>query len=805
MIKNWILLSIRRFRRNKTNSLINILGLSLGIIVYLLIFIYVMHEFSYDNFHKDSSRVFRLIKENPPSQDNYNGKTKQAVLPGPLADIIRAQIAGVQHVTRLATWGTIVVETDGKTFYEDAYHAADPDLFKILTFTEVDGVAAHALEKPNTVAISETAAIKYFGTIHAVGKVIELTGFKQLGGYTVDFVFKDFPSNSSYQFNIILQFVDFVKIIQPGDLEAWNNWNYNYLLKTGEKIKSVEVENQIKQFFVKKYEGSSDGDEFLKTNFLLEPILDSYLKSDVNFSNTPKNDLNRLYMLATIAVFVLIVAGINYVNLTTARSVKRAKEVGIRKVSGAFQSNLIFQFLLDALSISCISMVVAVIVAWTLFPSYRDFIGKPISLNFDPWLVISIFAIPILLGLLAGLYPAFVLSSFMAAKVLKGNFGHSNDGNATRDILTVFQFTISGGLIIGVFIISQQLTFIEKHNPGYDREHILRVGLTDVGVRTKRDVFVEELRKHPNIVATSIASYFPNAVNTQQGRDWNGPNGTTKVSFYTTHADYNYIDLFNIKIIKGRNFSPDNVNDKNAFLINETAAKVYGWDDPVGMQFTGENGGKAGDTVHIIGVIKDMHISSYRSPIVPFRIGLMNDWCWQVAIKIKPTDIPATLSYIEESYKKLATTKLPFQISFFDEDFGKVYKTDRQLGKLINIFSVIAIVIACLGLYGLAVHTTNQRLKEIGIRKIMGASFAQISYMLSRKFVILVMLAFIIATPVAYYVMHEWLQTFAYHVTLEVSAFVITAVMMVLIALLTVGSQTWRAATSNPTEVLRGE
>jgi len=806
MIKNWLLLSYRRFLRNTTNSLINIFGLSLGIIVFLLIFVYVKHEFSYDNFHRDGDRVFRLIKENPPGDNNYEGRTRQAVLPAPLAGIIKAQIPGVRSVTRMASWGGVTVEAEGKSYYEDSYHAADADLFDILTFTPIAGSTQQALQNPNTVAISEAMAIKYFGTVNAIGKVLDFTGFKPLGSYTVDLVFKSFPSNSSFHFNIILRFVDFVNALQPTDLDAWNNSNYHYLVKTSENTNPHEVERQLRQFFVKKYEGTIHHDEG-NASYWLEPLGDIYLKSDVNFSNTPRNDINRLYMLTTIAIFILLVAGINYVNLTTARSVRRAKEVGIRKVSGAYPSTLILQFLADALSVSVISTAAAVAVVWSIFPAYADFVGKPLPLDFlsDRWLLAAVLIIPVAFGLMAGIYPAFVLSSFKPVKILRGNYGRSNDGNLLRDTLTVFQFAISGGLIMAVLIIGRQLDFIDKHNPGYDRDHILRVSLTDQGVREKRNVFVEELRKHPNILATSLTSYFPNAVNTQQSREWKGPNGSTNVSFYTIHADDDYVDLFNIKIVKGRNFSRDIPSDKNAFLINETAAKTYGWNDPVGMQFTGEQPGLPGDTVRIIGVIKDINFASYKRPIVPFRIGFAKDWSWQLAIKVKPDDLPETLSYIEENYKKLATTKFPYSLSFFNEDFGNVYKADRQLGKLITLFSFVSVLVACIGLYGLSIHTVAQRLKEIGIRKILGAELGQITYMLSRKFVALVLIAFVVASPLAYFVMEQWLQTFAYHISFGPGTFVIAVVTMVLIALATVGSQTWRAAVTNPAEVLRRE
>jgi putative ABC transport system permease protein len=806
MLRIWFNLSLRRFSRNKFNSLINIFGLSVGIIVYLLIFIYVKHEFSYDNFHNEGDLIFRLIKENPTVDESSRGQNHQAVFPAPLADIIKTRIGGVTRVSRLATLQSLVVEIDEKTFYEDFAYAADNDLLKILNFNLIGSNSTRAFEKPNTIAISETTAKKYFGTTDAVGKSFELSGFKKFGDYTVGLVFKDFPSNSSFQFNIILQFTDWIKTARPSDIEDWHSWNYNFLLKTTSKhVNPKDVESQIKQFFVKKYESSANN-EYRQTKFLLEPLRDCYLKSDVSFSNSPRNDINRLYILSGVALFILMIAGINYVNLTTASSVMRAKEVGVLKISGALKSTLMTQFLIDTLVVSFISTVVAVLATWMLFPTYINFIGKSIPLNFlDPFVILSIFCIPILFGLVAGMYPAIILASFKPIRVLKGNFTYSGIGNSTRNALTIFQFLISSGLIIAVLIIGQQLEYIENHNPGYQREHILRLSLRDGGVRTKKDVLMAQLNKHPNIIATSIASSFPNQVNTLDARDWIGSNGITKVAFYSIKADPNYLDLFNIQLVKGRNFSLGNENDKNAFLINETAAKVYGWDDPIGMRFTGETEGQVGDTIHIIGVIKDMHISSYRSPIAPLRIGFVNASCWQLAIKIKPTNMAATLSFIEENYKKLANTRLPYQISFFDEDFGKVYKTDRQLGQLIKLLSILAVFIGCLGLYGLVVYTTAQRLKEIAIRKIIGAEVSQITFLLLRKFLLLALIGLVMATPIAYYLMDEWLQSFAYHITFGTSPFVKTALIMTFISLTTVGSQIWRAATSNPASVLRSE
>jgi putative ABC transport system permease protein len=806
MLKNWVLISFRRFSRNKTNSLINLLGLTLGMTVFFLIFIYVRHEFSYDSFHTEADRVHRIIKENPPG-NNYMSNPRQAVLPGPLANVIRQQVTGVDALARMSGWGNLTVETGqaNKYFIEDSFTAADGDLFRILTFESIAGQTDKALQQPYTVALSEKTAIKYFGRTDVVGEVLNLTGFKNFGRYTIDLVFRDFPTNSSYDFKVVLRFEDFIKTVQPTDLDNWNNWNYNYLLKTSEGVAATTVAKQIDDFFLSRDKANAETEG--KSTYYLQPLSEFYLHSDINFSNTPKNDINRLYLLSVLAVFILVVAGINYVNLTTARSIKRAKEVGVRKVVGAQPTNLVIQFLGDALLLSFGSLLLALAATWSLFPVYRDFIGKQIGVDLlhDPTLVLIILFIPLALGLLAGLYPSFALSAFKPVRVLKGNFSTSSEGNMLRDGLTVFQFAISGALIIAVFVVTSQLNYLEHHDPGYDREQILRLNIRDEGVSKKRDVLINELRKNPNILNISVASYFPNQVNTQQGRNWKSAAGSTEVSFYTIHADPNYLDVFNIKLVDGRNFIPGNPADSSAFLINETAAQTYGWENPVGMQFTGESTGNKRDTATIIGVIKDIHIADYRHAIAPFRIGFVNSWASTLAIKINPQDIPATLAFIEDNYKKLATTKMPFTITFFDEDFGKVYKADHQMGTLIYLFSIVAVLIACLGLYGLTMHTINIRLKEIGIRKVLGAGIGQLVFMLARKFVVLILVAFVLAAPVSYFFMNEWLQNFVYHTDISIASFIIAVLVLMVIALTTVSGQVWRATLSKPTEVLRSE
>lgn len=801
MLRNWFLLSLRRFRRSAMNSLINVLGLTLGLFVFMVIFIYVDHEFRYDTFHANGNRIYRLVRDNPTNL--YLGSSRFAVLPAPLYDVLKGEIAGVEEVARMSKWGALVVEAGDKTFYDDNHFAADPGIFKMLTFESVAGNLANAL-RPHSAAISEKTAMKFFGTTDVVGKAMRLTSFVALGEYTIDVVFKDFPSNSSLNFNILLPFVDVINATQPSDLTSWSNSNYNYLVMLQPGADPRNLEHQLDDHLHKKYAGTREEESAKATFYIAQALPDLYLGTPANFDFGPKNDPNRLYMLGTIALFVLAVAAINYINLTTARAISRAKEVAVRKVSGAQQHNLVLQFLGDSLLLTLVAAAIAMMAAWSFFPAFRDFIGKPLDVNiFSPRYFISALALSFIVGSVAGLYPAFTLSAFQPARVLKGTFARSAEGTMLRNILSVLQFTISGALIIAVAVIAQQLSFIENRDPGYQRDHILSVSLSDEGVRKKGEYFLQELSRNPNIAAVSLSTAMPNSVRTKQDRRWVCARGEYEVSFYSIYADEHYLDLFDIKIVEGRNFLP---TDRNAFLINETAAKTYGWKHPVGMEFTGERAaGQPGDTVKIIGVIKDMHFDSYRTPIQPLRIGFPAKWTSVAAVKIKPADMGNTVAFVEKTYKNLATSKLPYHMQFFDEQFSAAYKSDQQLGKLINIFSVVAVVIACLGLYGLSTHSLMQRLKEISIRKILGAEVGQIAYLVVSKFLLLITVAFVLACPLAWYLMERWLEGFAYHIDVGVLPFVIAISVLMSVAFATIAFQTLKVARSNPSNTLRAE
>lgn len=791
MIHSWMVLVWRRFNKSRANTLINIFGLTLGILVFLVILIYVQHEFSYDKFHKDRERIYRLIKS--------DGSASQAVMPATLEAVLKTEITGVESVARVTKRRTLAVEADNKTYYEDEYFGGDHDIFEILSFDVLTGNSGTALTTPMTVALSETTALKFFGTSDVVGRSLELTSQQNLGTYVVDAVFRDFPTNSSFNFNIIIRFEDFVKATQPYDLKNWNNWNYNYFLKTSKEASVNAIQESILNYLKINQPEQYRPEQ----RYYLERIVDMYLNPKVNFSLISQADPNRLYLLSAIAVLVLSIAVINHINLTVAKSLLRAKEVGIRKVTGALRADLIIQFLGDAWILSLISMFLALGILKLVWPLLTENFGKniPLGILTDGVWLIGILVSPFVLGLAAGLYPAIYLSSFDPIRVLKGSFSRSKEGTFSRDVLITFQFMISAGLVISVLIINSQLKFIETADPGFLRERIITIPLFDEGVRNKKEVFLSELQKNPAIILASVSSSLPHSVGTIQSRIWKTHNQKTEVSFYTILADHNFLSLYGIRLMDGRNFLPGNKMDRSACLINETAAQLYGWDHPVGMEFTEESG----DTTRIIGLIKDLHFLSYRDPIKPLRIGLSTDFTYVASVRVTGEKLPETLAYMESCYKKLATSKVPYKYNFFDDQYDRVYKNDYMLGRLIVVFSAIALMIAVLGLYSISIHVVNLRLREIGIRKVLGAPTYQIMITLSEKFIMLVFIGFLLAIPVTFYIMSEWLGLFAYHVSIGSSPFFIALLLVLVIAILTISLNVFNAAESNPVDVLKSE
>jgi len=525
-----------------------------------------------------------------------------------------------------------------------------------------------------------------------------------------------------------------------------------------------------------------------------------HLHSDIHFDIAPTTDVKRLYIFSTIALLILLIACINYMNLATARAAMRAKEVGIRKVAGAHRYNLIVQFLGESMLFTFISLLLSLLIIALVLPFFEAFIELDLSINLytNPKLFTLLLAICGFVGIVSGSYPAFALSAFKPITVLKGSFTKSVRGSKLRNVLVITQFAISGCLIMATLIVTQQLTFIHDKDMGYHRENIVTMKLNDWSLMEKIPVFKEELNRVPGVIQVTSSSNYPNNITSSNEINWPGKPEEINWAIYTGRVDYNFIDLYDIEIIEGRNFSREFGDENGAVLLNETAAKSLEWDNPIGRELSNWR-----DTCTIVGIMKDFHQHSLHQKIMPLQL-FFNDNQWYVSMKISGENIEETLEGIKKT-KESFSDKYPFNYTFFDDEFDNAYKTEQKTEKMARWFTFITIIIACLGLYGLAAFTAEQRIKEVGIRKVLGAPIFHLVYLLSRDFTWLVLISFLISTPISYFSMKGWLNDFAYHINIGVVTFLVTLIVMLLVAWVTVSYRTFRVANSNPVNSLRDE
>lgn len=800
MFKHYLITILRNFSTNKHYTLINIIGLTTGMAVFLLIMLYVDYEFSFDQYHEKSDRIYRVIKQD---RDNYYmGNNKFVVTPLPLAPALKREFPEVEYATRIYRGGNALMEANGQFFIENDYFAADPEIFDIFTISFTQGNKENPFTDKYSVIISESLAKKYFGTVRPFGETINYKGKQD---FIVSGVIKDMPHNSHFRMNFIIPIESWLEIENFNqENEHWGNNSYFTYLLLEENADYKALEKKLRILREKYADDKINQEGGQETIYLIQPLKEIYLFTDAHFDIQLNSDGKNLYIFSTIAFLILLIACINYMNLATARSVKRAKEVGIRKTVGAYSNNLIIQFIGESLIISFLSLCIALLIIYLLLPGFNNFIEREISLNFleNGRLLLILVGTTFFVGLVSGSYPAFMLASYKPVKVLKGSFSRSSHGVLLRNLLVVFQFGISGILIISTLVITDQLSFITNKDMGYDREHIVVVRIRDNDLIKNIKTLKSKLKKHPEILSVSQTTSLPNNITSQTSGDWVNKPEDVRVPLYTAIADYEFADVFGLKIIDGRNFSKEVPSDeRGAVLLNEAAAKAIGWDDPVGHEMIYSD-----DTIKVVGLLKDWHQHPLHLSIAPLQI-LMGDYRWKgnrLAIKTTGNDLEDTIWFIEEQVNDMGG-RFPFEYSFFDEEFSRSYLEEQKTSKVIWVFMVVTIIIACLGLYGLALFSVQQKVKEIGIRKIMGASVLRIIILLSKSFVFLVIVSFVIAGPLAWLVMEDWLSEFAYHIELNWISFVITLVLMLVIGWLTVGYQTYKAAHTNPVNALREE
>jgi putative ABC transport system permease protein len=812
MLKNYFKVAWRNLAKHKIFSFINIIGLASGLACFIQITMYVADELSYDRYNEKAERIYRINTDILFGGNNLH----LAVASDPLGATLKKDYPQVEDYVRFYNSdGYRMVKKGTEYVRENNVVRADSTLFNVFTLPAIAGDTRTALNEPNTVVITESTAKKYFGTTDAIGKQIE-TDEKGSTLYKVTAVIKDIPHNSHFHFDFIftMKGVDY----QMGNFLS-NNFQTYILLKPGVDYKAFEknFEQVLVKYVLpqaKEFMNISSMDEFRKAgnklDYSLMPLTKIHLYSDRFPELGVNGNIQYVYIFSAVALFVLLLACINFMNLSTARSANRAREVGIRKVLGSEKRSLVQQFLMESMLMSTLATVLALGLVAICMPWFNELSGKELSLSdlFRSKEIVFLILLPVIVGLLAGSYPAFMLSSFKPIAVLKGRLNAGFKRSALRNALVVFQFTTSIVLIIGTIVVYRQLNYVQTKQLGFNKDQILIVNGTGA-MRDKAGAFKDEVSKLSGVKGATFAGYLPVEGYSRNDNTFSKEAVMTSQNGFNMQSwevDYDYLNLLGMQLVKGRNFSKQFGTDSSAIIINEAAARNLGYADPVGknlyQMYQDQNGTRL-RTYTIIGMVKDFHYESLRQNIGPLLFRLGNS-PWATAFKVNTGDIRHLLGEIESKWKTMAPG-MPFNYQFLDDAFNNMYKVEQRTGKLGLSLAVIAILIACLGLFGLATYTAEQRIKEIGIRKVLGATVANLVSMLSVDFLKLVIIASVIAFPLSWWAMSKWLQDFAYRTKIGWWIFALAAVIAVIIALLTVCSQAIKAALANPVKNLRTE
>ena len=799
MFKNYLTIALRNIVRNKTYSFINISGLAVGMAACLLILLYVEHELSYDRFHEKSSQIYRVVYQSPGHF--YMGRDHVAVTSAPLAPALMNEFPEVIHATRIYKQSLFgrgeLLSYEDKRFYENRFYWGDANIFNVFSFPLVRGNPETALQEPHSIVISEKMASKYFGDQEPLGRVLT---YDNKHDFIITGIMKDVPDNSHLQFDFLASF-SFLQEINKY-IDNWGNKSYYTYVLLDKNTSRVEFEKKISTL-VEKYRG----EDFRSENrtpliYYLQSLSSIHLQSHLNFEIEPTANIQQIYLFVVIGFIILIIGCINYMNLSTARSVNRAREVSLRKVAGAQRHQLIWQFIGESLILSLIALFLAAVLVELFLPIFNSFIDKNIQSKYfdNPEYLITLLGLGIVVGLIAGSYPAFFISSFKPATVLKGELKSGSKGTLFRNILVVAQFLTSIIFIISTIIIYKQTEYIKYKNLGFNREQVIVIPFRHASISGNPESIKNELLRNPNIRGVTFSSWLPNNIKTLRGPiTWEGKDEDAKIDFYHVEVDHDFIDMFEIELAEGRNFSKEYSTDRQEYILNETALERIGWETALDKQF-GLGGSEVGS---VIGVVNDFHFHSLHFEIEPLMITL-GEWQSYISVKTYIHNISETINYLETTWKKYLPEH-PIEYFFLDDDFEKMYQSEIRLAKAFRYFTFLAIIIASFGLFCLASFTTEQRTKEIGIRKVAGASVGQIVGLLCKEFIILVLIANVIAWPVAWYAMSRWLENFAYRIDLGLGTFILAGLLALVIALATVSYQAIKAATANPVEALRYE
>ncbi len=803
MFKNYLKISLRNLIKHKGASFINITGLAIGMACGMLILLFVKDELSYDRFHEKADRIYRVN-----SEFVEKGQTQRySQTSPPIGPALQQNFPEIEAVVRVSYPNDKILITLGEnSFYENQFYYADENLFRVFSFSLHEGNSETALKDVTSVVLSEPMARKYFGNASPLGKVLSVELRGKMKDFQVTGVLNKIPFNSHIRPDFIINFNNLSK----GRLEEWWDFGFHTFVLLPESVVPGALEEKFYRFIKDRMPVSNSNESLPK--LFLQPLADIHLYSDFEIGEGDFGPLTYVYLFSALALFIIAIACINFMNLATARSQGRAREVGVRKVVGAKRNQLIGQFLCESLVMSLVALVVAVGLIELVTPAFNAVYHKNITLNLseDHLTILSFIILALIVGLAAGSYPALFHSRFQPIEVLKGTWTKGLAGSRFRKILVITQFAISTVIIFGTVIVYSQLQFVKNAKLGFDQEHTVIIPLTRA-IKPSSETLKNEALRNPNVLHASLAFTYP------AGENWwiTGvlPEGTENIEsrkrVYSFQTDFDFFKTLGATIVAGRDFSTRFLTDSNMFIINEAAVKDFGWKSPeeaIGKQLKWlGHGPDHPKTGAVIGVVQDFHFKALREKISPAVFHVMPSDSYELlALRIRPHSTSETMTSMKKLWTSLDPAH-PFEYQFVDDNVSRQYEPEERLGKVFGIFAALAIFIACLGLYALVAFTTEQRTKEIGIRKVMGATIGGIVTLLSREFIKLVLIANVIAWPLAYWAMNRWLENFAYRVNIGISSFLLSAAVALLIALFTVSHQAFKAATANPVEALKYE
>ncbi|MCB0835980.1 MAG: ABC transporter permease [Bacteroidetes bacterium] len=806
MLQNYIKTAFRNLWRYKGYTAINILGMAIGMACVILIMLYVQSETNFDTFHPNESQLYRVNIQitNPQTGD----KNQRAIGPYRLADELAADFSDFKYVARLAPQGNTQVEYQNQQFQEENFAFADPEFLQMLHFPLIKGNKETALDDPFSVVLTASSAQKYFGDEDPIGKILRIRD----RDFAVSGVLEEIPENTQFGYDMLASMNCADQVFSRIVLENWGEGYCTTLVMLDEGKTAELYTERLARFTAEKLPEWSAASPI----FVLQPLSKVYLHSQDISSFESGGDITYVYAFSFIAIFILIIACINFMNLATARSSLRAREVGVRKVFGANRSQLIRQFLSESILLAVISLVLAVIIAKLAMPTFQELAGKEnLTLSFSNWsLLTSLLTITVFVGVIAGSYPALILSAFKPVTVFSGNTTRGLKGGGLRKVLVSFQFATSIFLIIVTGIVYKQLQYSKNIKLGFDKEHVLIISGTPMSLRENYDQFRTELMKNPQVVNAAASSRVPpGRLSSNLTARPEGVPEDQQRGMQTVWTDFDFIETLGLEIATGRSFSRDFPTDaREGFIINEAAVKDLGWTNEEAInktfgssEITDWNAGQWQlRDGRVIGVLKNFHFESLKNRIVPTVYFVAPYMAWNYVVRLRGERLQETIAHVEKTWNQF-NPDAPFEYSFMDENFARLYQTEERQGTIFAIFAVLAIMIACLGLVGLTSFTAERKKKEIGIRKVLGASSLNLIVLLSREFTILVLIAFAIASPIAWYVMDGWLQEFAYRSPIGIMLFVLAGISAVVIAWIAAGFQTARAAATNPVNALRDE